>query len=333
MSRNVLVTSWRLQGKRLAMVERELARRDCTLLAMPPERTFDEGQFRHLLTQADALAFGYGPNLDGALMDAAPRLKVIATISIGYDHIDLQAASERGIVVANSVGCNQHNVAELAFSMMLALVKKLLPHDRMVRSGEWGDDDDDGVSTELWDKTLGVIGLGRIGKAVALLGKAFGMRVLATDIAWDITFADAHGISYVPLETLLQQADLVTVHTPLTAQTRGLLNAERIGWMKPSAYLINTARGPIVEEGALVAALREGRIAGAGLDVFAVEPYPDNPYAEFENVVLTPHIGGSAVESLERMFQLALINAANVLDGLPAHNQVNPGITPRVVAG
>jgi phosphoglycerate dehydrogenase-like enzyme len=159
-----------------------------------------------------------------------------------------------------------------------------------------------------------------------LLGRAFGMKVLATDIAWDITFANEHGISYVPLDDLLRQSDYVSLHCPLNDTTRSLIDERAIELMKPSAYLINTARGPVVKESALVNALATNRIAGAGLDVFQVEPHPDNPYTEFTNVILTPHIGGSTQEAFDRSLYLALVNVTNVLNGLPPHCQVNPEV-------
>lgn len=149
------------------------------------------------------------------------------------------------------------------------------------------------------------------------------MRVLATDIVWDMTFANEHGISYVPLERLLRESDFVSLHVPLTPQTRHLIDERALALMKPTAYLINTSRGPVVKESALVDALHAGRIAGAGLDVFEVEPHPNNPYVEFDNVILTPHIGGSTHDASERAFYLALTNVANVLNGEPAHCQVN----------
>jgi len=176
---------------------------------------------------------------------------------------------------------------------------------------------------ELWGKTLGIVGLGRIGKAVALLARAFGMRVIATDIVLDHTFGSVHHVEYVPLPKLLRLADVVSLHCPLTPATRGLMNERTVRLMKPTAYLINTARGPVIDEPALVQAILARWIAGAALDVFPDEPHIDARLREAPNVVLTPHIGGSANEALERMMELALLNVTQVLEGAPPISRVN----------
>ncbi|MGN6696905.1 MAG: phosphoglycerate dehydrogenase [Thermomicrobiales bacterium] len=263
-----------------------------------------------LVADADGYITHLEP-VDEAVFAAAPRLRVVSAGGVGYDHIDLAAATRHGVAVCICAGCNNHAVSELALGMMLALARQILPADRAVREGGWPRL----VGPELWGKTLGIVGLGRVGKSIALLGRGLGMRVLATDIQWDVTFATEHQISYVPLPRLLRESDFVSLHCPLTPQTRGLLNAARLAQMKPTAYLINTARGPIVEEAALVAALRDGRIAGAGLDVFEHEPHPANPYVAFPNVVLAPHLGGATHEATERSLELALLNVTQVLTG------------------
>jgi phosphoglycerate dehydrogenase-like enzyme len=176
---------------------------------------------------------------------------------------------------------------------------------------------------ELWGKTLGIVGLGRVGKSMALLGRGLGMRVLATDIAWDITFANEHQISFVPLHRLLAESDFVSLHCPLTPQTRGLINADTLRLMKPTAYLINTSRGPVVHEPSLVQALRERWVAGAGIDVFETEPRPNNPYVDFDNVLLTSHRAGNADEAIGRSIELALLNITNVLRGEEPISRVN----------
>src|SRR5690606_11290301 len=190
---------------------------------------------------------------------------------VGFDHVDIEEATRRGIAVCNCAGCNNHSVAELPFGMMLGLSRHIYVADRKMRQGER---DRTLFGPELRGKPLGVVGLGRVGKSTALLGRAFGMRVLATDIAWDITFANQNHISYVPLDDLLRESDYVALHVPLTPATHELIAERELDLMKPTAYLINIARGPVVKESALVAALREGKIAGAGLDVFEVEPHP-----------------------------------------------------------
>jgi phosphoglycerate dehydrogenase-like enzyme len=283
---------------------------DCALIEHDYYRGIPRAEQLRLVADADGYITYLEP-VDEEVFAAAPRLRVVSAGGVGYDHIDLDAATRHGAAVCICAGCNNHAVSELALGMMLALARQILPADRAVREGGWPRL----VGPELWGKTLGIIGLGRVGKSVALIGRGLGMRVLATDIQWDVTFANEHQVSYVPLPRLLREADVVSLHCPLTPQTRGLMNAARLAQMKPTAYLINTARGPIVEESALVAALRAGRIAGAGLDVFATEPHPGNPYTEFPNVVLTPHLGGATAEATERSLELALLNVTQVLTG------------------
>jgi phosphoglycerate dehydrogenase-like enzyme len=218
----------------------------------------------------------------------------------------------------------------LAFGMMISLSRNIGVYDASLRRGVWTPYESIRTGQELWDKTIGIVGLGRVGRSVALLARAFGMRVLATDIVWDLTFAGQHGISYVPLHKLLRESDYVSLHCPLTTATRELIDEQALELMKPTAFLINTARGPIVKESALVNALASGRIAGAGLDVFRVEPHPDNPYLEFPNVVLTPHIGGTTKDAAERSVYLSMINVTNVFNGMPPHHQVNPEVAPHL---
>ncbi len=292
--------------------------RDCELIEHREHRTMTEERLLELIPEAEALVPGLEPVTE-RVFAAAPRLRAVSAQGVGYDHIDVEAASRRGIAVCICAGCNNHSVSELVLGMMLGLARHIYTADRAVRDGGWPRL----VGSELWGKTLGVVGLGRVGKSVALLGRGLGMRVLATDVAWDITFANEHQISYVPLGRTLREADFVSLHCPLTPQTRGLIDDAALALMKPTAYLINTARGPIVEEAALVRALRERRIAGAGLDVFQHEPHPANPYLDFPNVILTPHLGGATTDATERALELALLNITNVLDGRKPVCRVN----------
>ena len=295
-----------------------LEARGCTLA----EREFDypvtEDVLVDIIKDVDGLITGL-EQITPRVFAAANRLKVVSAGGVGYDHVNVDEANERGVAVCICAGCNNYSVSELVFGMMVGLARNIYPADRAMRQGEWMRY----LGFDLWGKTLGVVGLGRVGKAVALLGRAFGMRVLANDIDWDITFANEHGISYVPYERILDESDFVTMHVPLTPQTLHMVDESAIERMKPTAYLINCARGPVVKESALVDALKRNRIAGAALDVFEVEPHPDNPYAGMDNVILTPHIGGSTQEAFDRAFYLALVNVSNVLNGLPAHCQVN----------
>lgn len=318
MGKDVLLLG-RKHRNRSEIAEAFLSQRGCRLLNRDIRYPIDEDQLCDLVKDVDGIITGLDL-MTPRVYDCANRLKVVSAAGVGYDHIDIEEATRRGIAVCICAGCNNHSVSELAFGFMIDLARNISGSDRALRRGEWPGPN---FGPELWGKTLGIVGLGRVGKAVALLGRAFGMQVLAYDIAWDITFANAHGVSYVPFDRLLRESDFVTLHTPLTSLTRGMIDERAIDLMKPTAYLINTARGPVVKESALVNALTERRIAGAGLDVFEVEPHPNNPYRELDNVVMAPHIGGSSGDAFERAYFLALTNVANVLNGLPAHCQLN----------
>jgi phosphoglycerate dehydrogenase-like enzyme len=295
-----------------------LEARGCTIA----ERSFDypvtEDVLVEIMPEVDGLITGL-EQITPRVFAAANRLKVVSAGGVGYDHINVAEANRRGVAVCICEGCNNYSVSELVFGMMVGLARGIYPADRALREGEWMRY----LGFDLWGKTLGIIGLGRVGKSVALLGRAFGMRVLANDVSWDITFANQNGISYVPFERVLDESDFITMHVPLTPQTHEMIDEAALARMKPSAYLINAARGPVVKESALVDALQTHKIAGAGLDVFEVEPHPSNPYVGLDNVIMTPHVGGSTQEAFDRAFYLALVNVSNVLNGLPAHCQVN----------
>lgn len=219
----------------------------------------------------------------------ARDLRVVARFGVGYDRIDVEAATRHGVAIAMAFGTNHEAVADYTLALMLALAVDLVRHHEQVKRGEWIADFHPG----LWRKTLGILGLGRIGKAVARRCRGFELRLLAYDSVPDTAFVREHGIHLVPLETLLREADFVTLHLPLNAETIGFLNRERLALMKPTAFLINTARGAIVDEAALAEALNSGRLAGAGLDAFATEPPFASPLLASDRVVVSPHAAGS----------------------------------------
>lgn len=225
---------------------------------------------------------------DRALLTALPDLRIIAQTGAHAYHVDLMAADELGIIVSPATRGFSRGAAELAIGLAIAAMRRIPATDGAIRRGHW----ETPLTPVLHGKTLGIIGLGRVGGHVAALARAFGMRVLAWGPRLTVEAASASGAEYRELDALLGEADVVSIHASLTPQSRNLLDARRLALMKPTAYLINTARGPIVNEGALVAALSEGRMAGAGLDVFDTEPLPaDHPLARLPNVVLTPHMG------------------------------------------
>jgi phosphoglycerate dehydrogenase-like enzyme len=235
------------------------------------------------------------------------------------------AATGHGILVTETGGSPQSAV-ELTIGLMLAVVRRIPQEERALRGGAWQT----GVGTELAGKTLGVIGLGRIGSRVAAFGQLMGMRLLAWGPTLTADRARAAGATHVPLETLLAESDVVTLHPRLSDLTRGLLTARHLALMKPTAYLVNTARGPIVDEAALVDALRHGRIAGAALDVFDVEPLPaGHPLPALDNVVVTPHIGFVTRETYDILFREAVDNIAAYLDGKLPDRTLNPDVLTR----
>ena len=240
------------------------------------------------------------PLVTRRVIEAADSLLVIGRAGVGVDNIDIEAARARGIEVLTSPEATTQSVAELTVGLMLAVARKIAFCDRKVRAGEWPKKYVVGI--ELYGKTLGVIGAGRIGSAVARIAKlGFNMDIIYYDVVRNTRLEEEIGAKYVPLEELLREADVVTIHVPLTEETRYMINEERLKLMKKTAILINTSRGAVVDTKALVKALREDWIAGAGLDVFEEEPLPANhPLLELENVVLTAHIGASTEEAQER---------------------------------
>jgi phosphoglycerate dehydrogenase-like enzyme len=236
------------------------------------------------------------------LFDDFPQLRVIARVGVGYDSIDLAAATARGIAVTIAPNTNHGSVAEHTMALILGVTRHLPVRDLAVRSGRWPRL----MSQPLRGRTLGLAGLGRIGKAVAVRARAFEMRVLAYDPVPDQAFCTLHGVTLVPFDRLLAESDILSLHLPLTPETRGVINRERLLQMKAGSVLINTSRGPLVREDALVEALQRGHLAGAGLDVFEAEPPPANhPLFAFDNVVLTPHAAGVDTQSLGDMARSA----------------------------
>jgi D-3-phosphoglycerate dehydrogenase len=239
------------------------------------------------------------------VLDASKDLKGVMVWGVGYDHVDVHAASERGILVANTSGSNAESVAEQAFSLILALSRRLLKADAFVKSGDWTSLEESSLPTglvgnDLYDKTLGIIGLGNIGRRVARIGNGFNMRLLAYDPYVTSEAAKKAGVKLLSLDKVLEEADYVTIHTVLSRETRGLISARELALMKPTAYLINTSRGSIVDQSALIDTLTNGRISGIALDVFEEEPIDkDNPLLRMDNVITTPHYAGNSREALE----------------------------------
>ena len=250
--------------------------------------------------------------VDERLFDAAgPQLKVVANMAVGYDNVDLEAARRRGVKISNTPDVLTPAVAEHTFALILAVARRIVESDRFVRSGGWrGWDPQLLLGTELHGKILGIAGPGRIGRAVGRIGEGFGMKVL-------------YARRPEELEQLLAQADVVSLHVPLRDETRHLIGASEIARMKETAILVNTSRGEVVDEGALLAALVNGAIAGAGLDVFESEPDPLPGLLALENVVLTPHTASATVETRRAMSRLAAENVIAALEGHELPSEVS----------
>jgi glyoxylate reductase len=244
--------------------------------------------------------------VDAALLDAAPRLRAVSVMAVGVDNVDLALATARGIQVGHTPGVLTETTADLAFGLLLAVARRIAEGDAAVRAGDWGTWDPGAfLGEEVHGATLGVVGLGRIGSAVARRAEGFGMRVLA-----------CRRSGGVPLEELLAESDFVSLHVPLGDATRGLIGEAELKRMKPTAVLVNTARGEIVDTGALVRALREGWIAGTGLDVTDPEPLPaDHPLLATGRAVVTPHIGSASRRTRELMGDMAVDNLLAALRG------------------
>ena len=275
--------------------------------------------WRAHLADAEALITLLTIPVDSALLEAAPDLRIVANAVVGYDNIDLEACAARGVVVTNTPDVLTDATADLAMALILAAVRRLPQAERSLRAGEfhgWGFWDY--LGGDLQGATLGVLGMGRIGTAVARRARAFGMRILYTNRSpapADVERAlDARRVGW---DTLLASSDVLTLHAPATEKTRHLLDASALARMKPGSYLINTARGSLVDEGALVEALREGPLAGAGLDVYEHEPQVEPGLLELDNVILLPHVGSATRGTRDAMALLAARNVGAVLSGSP----------------
>jgi D-3-phosphoglycerate dehydrogenase / 2-oxoglutarate reductase len=292
-------------------------------LAYPPHA--------HQMTEEELLPAlrGMSASLAGSepytarVLAANPTLRVIARAGVGYDAVDVAAATEHGVAVTITPGTNHDCVAEHTFSLLLGLTRNLVAQHLGVKSGAWPR----GTNLPLRGRTFGIAGLGRIGKAVALRGECFGMRLLAYEPYPDTAFAATHHIELVPLDRLLAESDFVSLHLPLTPQSRRMINRQALARMKPTAFLINTARGGLVDEADLLEALKSRRIAGAALDVFEQEPPGRSPLFELDNVLLTPHAAGMDLQSRDDMARSAAEAIVSLSRGeWPAEKVVNPEV-------
>ena len=272
----------------------------------------DETAMKALLAPCEGVILGVDP-MNAAVLAAAPKLRAIAKYGVGLDNIDLAACEARGIKVSRTVGANSDAVADYAFALMLGVARRVAWIDRRCRERDWSKI----TSIDVYGKTLGIIGLGAIGRRVAKRAKGFDMRVLASDSVWDADFAEACGIERADADRICRECDFITLHCLLNDETRNIINEQRLASMKPTAVLVNTARGGLIDEAALLAALKEGRIYGAGLDVFAHEPPEEPDWYILNNVIMGSHCSSSTAGAVERMGTMAVDNLLRDL-GLPA---------------
>jgi len=284
------------------------------------------------LADHDGLLCLLTDRVDAAALDAGPRLRVVSSLSVGLDHVDVAAATRLGIPVGHTPGVLAETTADLAFALLLAAARRVAEGDRFVRRGAWADAADPDragfrpdllLGRDVHGATLGVIGLGAIGQAVARRAQGFGMRVLG----WSRSGRAVPGVEPARWPDLLGEIDYLSLHVALAPETRGLLGHDALARLRPGAIVVNTARGGLVDEAALARALRDGRVAAAGLDVFAQEPLPpSSPLLALENVVLTPHLGSASVATRRRMAALAVENLRAGLAGRPLPRCANPEV-------
>jgi D-3-phosphoglycerate dehydrogenase / 2-oxoglutarate reductase len=309
----------------LPVLER-LRAEGCELTFNRTGRTLTEDELIALLPGVFGTIAG-GEAYTERVFAAAPELKVVARMGVGYDKVDLAAATRHDVAICMGFGTNHQAVADHAFALMAGLANRLLSYHQEVMEGRWGGHS----QPSLWRTTVGIIGLGRIGRALARRCQGFDMRLLAYDAVPDAAYAKEHGIELVDLAMLFREADFVSVNAPLTPATAKIVNREHLGLMKPSAFVINTARGGLVDEAALYEALAAGRIAGAGLDVFEVEPLPPgSPLRRLPNVLLTPHCAGGSVEAVVAMANRCVDNLLAIRDRSPLGEDL---LNPEALAG
>lgn len=276
----------------------------------PYGRVIKEDEMVELIKDMDGIIVGIDP-ITKRVIDNASKLKVISKYGVGVDNIDLESAKERNIVVTNTPNANSNAVAELTVGLIISVLRNIPLSDRRVREKKW----DRFIGYELYGKTLGVIGTGSIGKRVIKLLRGFDLNILCYDKFPDYEWAEKENVKYVNFDELLKRSDIITIHIPLTEETRHLISERELSLMKKTAVIINTSRGGIINERDLYKFLKEGKIYGAGLDVLEDEPPQNSALIELDNVVITSHIGAHTQESIENMAFMAIDNLISVLKG------------------
>ena len=289
-----------------------------------PER-IPRAELLHRIRQKDGLICLPTDKIDDELLGAAPNLKVVSTVSVGYDHVNLDACTKHGVLATNTPGVLDDTTADLAFALLISVARRIVESDAWTRSGTWnGLAFDTFLGADVWGKTLGIIGFGRIGREMARRASGFKMRVLynSRNRAPEAIEKELRA-EFAPMDAVLRDSDFVSLHVPLTPGTRHLISADSFARMKPTAFLINTTRGPVVDEAALVDALDAGKIAGAGLDVYEQEPKVHPGLLTRRDVVLAPHIGSATVETRTKMARVAVENCVAFFTGKKPPNALN----------
>lgn len=293
------------------------------LLAEPADQPPTEDEQRRGFAQADAVICTLTDRIDATVLSAAAHLKIIANYAVGYNNIDVTAARARGIVVTNTPDVLTDATADLTWALILAVARRVLEGDRWVRAGSWpGWAPTQMLGTDVAGKTLGIIGMGRIGQAVAQRAAGFRMTILYASRQPCVAPPGNPSWSRRPLHEVLQQSDFLSLHVPLSDSTRHLIGPRELAMMKPTSFLINTSRGPVLDETALLSALETNTVAGAGLDVYEREPLVQAGLTALPNVVLLPHLGSATLDTRVRMGMICLDNIAAVLNGQTAPHQV-----------
>jgi glyoxylate reductase len=277
-------------------------------------------------TKIDALTTLLSDKIDVEVFDAAPNLKIVAQLAVGFDNIDVKEATKRGVYVTNTPGVLTETTADFAWTLLMAAARRVVEADKYVRTGKWrvGWHPMMFQGRDVYGATLGIVGLGRIGSSIAKRAKGFDMRVLYHDVVRRQDLEKDLGIEYTEIDALLREADFVTINVPLLKDTHHLMNEKRLRLMKKTAILVNNARGPVVDERALYKALKEGWIAGAGLDVFEQEPTPaSNPLLTLDNVVVAPHVSSASFETRSKMAEMVAENLIAFFEGKVPPNLVN----------
>ncbi len=299
----------------------------CDLRSHPQDTSLTTAQLAEACKEVEGVVV-CGARVDEEVLRRATRLRVVSNVGVGFDNVDVAACTRRRIPVTNTAGALEETTADLAFTLLMAVARRVVEGDRYVRDGRWQQWEWGLLwGADVYQKTLGLYGFGHIGQAMARRGRGFNMRILyhARHRVAEVVEQEL-GAQYVDRETLLRESDFLSLHVPLTAETHQLIKAEELSLMKPSAFLINTARGAVVDEEALVRSLGAKEIAGAGLDVFAREPEVHPALLSMSNVVLMPHVGSGTAETRLKMAMLATENLLAALDGRRPPNVVNPEV-------